>query len=553
MTKKIQRILSFILAVAMVLTVCNFSVFAEVDTTTKHTITINEKTNYHQYKIYQIFGGSITTNTENPSATPELTDIVYGSGVTAGDTAPKAAALAKTIAEDVNRPADPTYYGDEIVKILTDNGVELNETPTTTINYDVNAATEAKYVSGPLSVGYYLIVDSLTGEAADKEDVVISSYIVQILDEDLTVNPKSSVPTVEKTVTDVNDTTGVEVPDQKTADYDIGDLVPFKLVGTLPTNYADYDAYEYIFHDTLSKGLTYDETKSELVVKVGDSVIDSSCYTPNATKNEDGTTALTITFTDLKTAVTDPETTIDKDSQIVVTYKATLNEDAVIGSTGNPNDVYLEFDNNPNGTGKGKTPTDQVIVFTYKTVFNKKDGANDQPLTGADFKLYKLTPAVLPDGATATTIDNLPKGEDVPAGTYLSYNENTYNLVEVTNKDTVTDDTTTFTFNGIDDGTYLLVETKTPAGYNAIAPLPFEVTATHDDTQLTDLVGDGGAELTLTKSDDNASLSADIINNSGSTLPETGGMGTKIFYAVGGVLVVAAGVLLIARRRMRNS
>ena len=545
MTKKIQRILSFILAVAMVLTVCNFSVFAEVDTEAKYQIKISETAQNHKYSVYQIFGGSITTSTE-PEAAAELTDIVYGNGVDVGTTATlTAAALAEAIVNDTSDKTT-TYYGDEIVKILNNNGVTLKETPTATITYNADPEAVEKYVSEKLPVGYYLIVDSLTaadGEEINKENAVVSSYIVRLLDEDLSIAPKSSVPEVHKYVTDVNDSKGETDVDKKTADYDIGDAVPFKLVGTLPTNYEDYTSYSYIFHDTLSKGLTYDADTADLKVFVGgsDTPLAEANYKVNPVTDPDtGITKLDIDFPNLKNIAE-----ITAETNIVVTYNATLNENAVLGSTGNPNEVSLEFSNNPNPTGDGETgttPVDTVIVFTYESVFNKIDGATKDALKGADFTLYKLTYV---EDQTVTPSENLADKA------YYSYNGKIYQLSVIDDsRKSKTNDDTTFTFKGIDDGLYLLVETETPTGYNPIDPLAFEVTAVHDDATLTltSVAAEG-----FTTMANNEGVTTDIENNSGSTLPETGGMGTRIFYAVGGILVVAAGVLLISRRRMRNS
>ena len=121
-----------------------------------------------------------------------------------------------------------------------------------------------------------------------------------------------------------------------------------------------------------------------------------------------------------------------------------------------------------------------------------------------------------------------------------------------------------FTFNGVDDGTYLLVETTTPSGFNSIAPSKFAVEAVHNDGDTpafasvtgTNISGTGLAPITLgpkTKSTDDSTvtgLKTEVINNEGSSLPETGGIGTTIFYVLGAILVVGAGVVLVTRRRM---
>ena len=231
-------------------------------------------------------------------------------------------------------------------------------------------------------------------------------------------------------------------------------------------------------------------------------------------------------------------------SVVTVEFTAVLNENANIGSLGNPNEVYLEYSNNPNkseagdntpGTPDqpdqpdqpedehetGKTPNDVVIVFTYKVVVNKVDNeGNDLP--GAGFTLYK---------------------KDAESGEY----------VELAAVEAGT--ATQFSFVGLDDGEYKLVETDTPQGYNSIEDIEFTVTAEHDilsdNPALTSLSGEAvSGEVTFTPVVSQGSLSTDVVNNKGTTLPETGGMGTSIFYILGSILAVAAVVLLVKKKRM---
>ena len=219
-------------------------------------------------------------------------------------------------------------------------------------------------------------------------------------------------------------------------------------------------------------------------------------------------------------------------SVITVEYESELNSNAVLGSAGNPNKMHLEFSNNPNdeqGGETGETPDDTVIVFTYKTVINKVDGEN-KPLTGAEFTLEKKV-----------------KDDEAEGG----YHWETITVVK-------NEEGTTFTFSGLDDGDYRLTETTTPDGYNTIDPIEFTITAEHDilsdNPALTSLNGNATTgEITFTSNTTDGSLTADVVNQSGATLPETGGMGTTLFYVIGGILVVGAGVLLITKKRMSNS
>ena len=340
----------------------------------------------------------------------------------------------------------------------------------------------------------------------------------------MTANPKSSVPTVEKNVKDTNDSTAETSNWQDSADYDIGDSVPFQLKATLANNVSAYTTYKVVFHDTLSAGLTYND---DAEVYIDGEETDG--FTVSATVNADGTTTLTISCDDVKALGA------GNSSVITVEYTAELNNKATVGSAGNTNKVKLEYSNNPNKSEEGdnetgNTPEDKVVVFTYKTIINKVDGKNNS-LTGAAFKLEKLIKGT--DGAegTWTLVKEFTVDEDNPAST--------------------------FEFSGLDDGAYKLTETVTPAGYNTIDPIEFTITATHTDGDAPNLTVLQGAaavagKITFTSNTTEGSLTADVVNNAGATLPETGGMGTTIFYVVGSILVLGAGVLLVTKKRMSN-
>ena len=344
---------------------------------------------------------------------------------------------------------------------------------------------------------------------------------------------------MQKKVKDINDSTDTTKTDwQDSADYDIGDSIPFRLKATLADNVSSYTTYKVVFHDTLSKGLTYN---GDAKVYIGGT--ETNGFTVTSTVNTDGTTTLTVSCDDVKALGA------GNSSVITVEYTAKLNENAVLGSAGNPNEVYLEYSNNPNKSEKGnnetgETPKDVVIVFTYKTIINKVDSEN-KPLTGAAFKLEKLI-----------------KGKDGAADTWTTVKEFT-----------VDETATSFTFSGLDDGQYKLTETKTPAGYNTIDPIYFVIEATHDETAdaptlktlnayLTDANGNKQTEMKDGESVNidlgtvdltAGSITTTVVNKSGSKLPSTGGIGTTIFYVLGGVLVLAAVVLLVTKKRMSGA
>lgn len=513
--KHIKKLASLLLALVMVL---SLAVTAFADEPTTYSITINNSTAGHTYEAYQIFTGELATN---EAGNKVLSNIVWGSGVSeAGQTAlGDAAAKAETLKTE----ADAKAFAKAVAPYLT------------TAAGSANTVTDGKYVISGLAAGYYLVKDqdgSLTGDAD-----AYTEYIIKVVS-DTTATPKSSVPTVEKKVKDTNDSTGVTSDWQDSADYDIGDSIPFQLKATLANNVSSYTTYKVVFHDALSKGLTYN---NDAKVYIGGT--ETNGFTVTATVNADGTTTLTVSCDDVKALGA------GNSSVITVEYTAKLNENAVLGSAGNPNEVYLEYSNNPNKseTGDnetGNTPKDTVIVFTYKTIINKVDSEN-KPLTGAAFKLEKLI-----------------KGKDGAADTWTTVKEFT-----------VDETTTSFTFSGLDDGQYKLTETKTPVGYNTIDPIYFVIEATHDETAdaptlktlnayLTDANGNKQTEMKDGESvnidlgtvDPTAgSITTTVVNKSGSELPSTGGIGTTIFYVLGGVLVLAAVVLLVTKKRMSGA
>ena len=503
MKKAMKKLMAALLAVAMV---CAMAIpaFADGSSSTstaaviKYTITAPH--NGHTYEIYQIFTGDYDAH--QPSMLANIKWGKNGTG-TAGE------AVEQTVLDDLSRVVSYTSDNDKLTVI--EKYIDLSTAPLVTIT---NGGTANDVVGG-----YYLIKDQ-DGTVPSSE--TYTPYIVSVVC-DITIKPKSNeVPKFTKKLKDTNDTTGVITGWQDSADYDIDDKIPFRLQGTVSKDFDSYKTYYYAFHDVEEKGLTFDP--SSVKVFVGDeetgTKIDASNYTV-VTNPADGCT-FEIVFDDLKNI---PSVTAK--SIITVTYESTLNGNAVLGAQGNVNTAKLEYSNNPRGNGTGTTPWDNVIVFTYKVVVNKVD-QNRQPLEGAEFTLTKK----LKDG----TENVIPM------------------KIDTSNK-------ALFTLSGLDDGVYTLTETVTPAHYNTISPITFTVNADHTitweadprNTVLTSLSGNtASGEITFTHNETDGSLTTDVVNNIGTTLPGTGGIGTTIFYVIGGGLMVAAGILLITKKRMEN-
>lgn len=452
------------------------------------TYTITGPNNGHTYDIYQVFTGDLAEN-------GTLSNVKYG----------KNANASGTVSDDVlNAVVEAGVSGEGAVRTEVEKYADLTGEPFAKVNDGSPTAQ--------VPAGYYLIKDNEAGLPVGGKE---TPYIIVVAGNTVITPKTGDTPTFEKKIKDANDTEGTVSDWQDSADWDMGDAIPFKLEGTVAGDYASYSMYKFIFHDQMEKGLTFNPGSVKVYVD-GTEVTDGFTLTQGTT---DGCT-FEVAFADLKGIEA-----VHAGSKISVEYSATLNEDAVIGSTGNVNKGKLVYSNNPSDAqgGTAETPWDNVIAFTYQVVVNKVTQADDA-LPGAEFTLSKKM-------ADGTTKDIAVAKND--AGT-------------------------TFSFKGLDDGTYVLTETVTPSGYNTIAPITFTVTADHTITWegertsiLTNLTGNAeSGDVSLDANKDAGTLTGNVVNKAGKTLPSTGGMGTTALYAVGGVLVLVAVVLLVAKKRM---
>ena len=519
--KTIKRSIAFVLAMILTLAM-SVTVFAEGEGAKKtFTITVNEAKAGHTYEAYQILKGDLSKSQTT------LSNVGWGTGIQEDkqtDLEPNkdAKAYAEKLSGMQSNSSDLKAEAQKIASALS-----ATIAGSVSVTQD-NAEAE---ITG-LEPGYYLIKDkdgSLTVDEENKEAKAYTEYILNIV-ADTTITPKTDVPSVVKKVKDINDTTGVTTGWQDSADYDIADdddkhhpdYIPFQLTATLPNNVESYNKYYLKFNDTL-KGLDYN---NDAVIKLGDKDV-----TDRFTQSYDAT-AKTLTFTcdDIKAF---GATNSDK---IVVEYTAKLNENAKIGAAGNPNTVYLDFSNNPNNGGegdRGKTPEDKVIVFTYKLKVKKVEKVGDEykPLTGAEFSLFKKV-----------KVDGKDELELVEVKEILSTNP----------------EGTVFEFTGLDDGTYVLRETKTPDGYNSIEDKTFTISAKHDensdDPKLTELTGNPASGSVIDFGvimPEKGELPTDVVNSKGSVLPSTGGAGRVAIYVIGAILVLGGGIVLVTKKRVR--
>lgn len=510
-----KKLLAFILAMMLVLSMASIAV---AEGTTTYTITINPKDSAnHTYEVYQIFTGDVTTDATGATV---LTNVEWGQN-------------KKTNGEDATAVADKLVAGSAKVNDYCD----FASTPIDTIKKVAPATT---YVSKGLVPGYYLIKDK--DNSLKDQDGAYTLLVVKILSENINVTAKSAKPSVDKQVQD-------EVADQdnkatgddgwgESADHALFENFKFKLVATL-TDDAQFDQYENYavkFTDTMSKGVTFVQINS---VKVNGKTVTQDKYECDVKPNQAGG-SWTLTIGNIK----EYATTLAGGATVEVIYTAYLNEEAQKFNAGaeateNKNTVYLEYSNNPNAGGQGdfgKTPEDHVWLFTY-TVNNTKYAntvADANKLAGAGFKLYD---------AAGNEVKLLVK--ETNDGNYLVYDGDANKIPEkyqpLTNNEMITAADGVFNIIGLDNGVYTLKETTVPNGFNKMDDQTITITADHEEIN-----GGSSAKMELSAG---SKMNNDIVNKSGATLPETGGIGTTIFYVLGGVMFAGAALMLVVRRK----
>lgn len=589
--KKARKLTAVLLSLVMLL-----ALVVPASAADTYSITIHNDKTGHTYEAYQIFAGTVSSDEETNGETggPMLGDITWGSGVDG------AALLAALKAADEEKYGACTTAADVAEALGTETATAADAAAFADIAAQHLTATVAGTATAPndggnyiiegLPAGYYLVKDSLQ-EDDNQTGQVLSDYIVQVLG-NVTMEPKDSgIPTLEKKVAEegkgnegkYNQDGGYGTYYNDVADWNIGDSVPFKLIASMPdaAEIAAYDTYSYTFHDTLDPGLTLEQkagedqttfaiyfvnTKNEDPRAEGFQYLDAAKYDVNIDAE---TNSFTIAIDDLKTLMVTtaggqqiPATNYD---YIVIFYDAVLNANAEIGLPGNENTAYLEFSNNPNGDGTGRTEDDKVIVFTYELDGTKVDGADvNTKLADAQFVLLngaKSEAAMVENGKVTGWVKvatEAAAGDVQMPGTYEEWVERygDQNVILTSAADGI------FKIAGLDDGTYFLREIQAPNGYNLLEnDVKLVITAdtangqgwnsgiaTDALTGLTIAVNDGELQPGNT---DTGVVNVTVENNGGATLPETGGMGTTLFYIIGGLLVVGAGILLVVRIRMK--
>lgn len=529
--KKMNKLLALILVLAVALSLAVPAMAAA--STYSVTIVPSAATGVeaHTYEAYQIFSGVLD------STGLKLSEVEWGAGVDAD-------ALLTALAEDPDWAGKVTTStsAQDLADLLADD----DSTTAMLLAFRKIAGANLKDVAASVSTkddagnyvldltatgaGYYLIKDK-DGSLEGTLDTY-TNYMMRVVGQDQ-LHPKSGTTSVDKVIVDGGTATNA-------ADYSIGDTVSFRVTGTLPMNYTVFTTFKYEFSDTMSKGLTYtDGSVKVYLVNAGEKLelvnptSGDAYYTVNHVVNADSTSTLTVTFADLKAVAAAANRTIDPSTAIIMEYNAVLNQDAVIGNAGNPNEAKIIFSNNPYGAGEGETPEDYAWAFTWELDVTKTDDLK-QPLGNAKFVFYR---------------------EKSGTKQYVQLNDDMKVIGWTTDKDQAT--TIVSPANGLmpiiglEADTYYLEEIAAPDGYNLLdGPVTVIISATAGTDKFTELEVKVGLGDVVDGDLDTGIVAGSVENRSGATLPETGGIGTTIFYILGSVMALGAVVLMITRKRM---
>lgn len=520
--------------VASLLNAMPMSVLAAENDT--HTITITNVPGTQSYDAYQVFSGDISANV--------LRNIEWGSGVNRTTLLDKLNLAETTTAREVAEKLDKNEISsDDFAKAVAESLTSVKVTSEA-------GTTEGTAVIKGLQDGYYFVKDS-SAEAAQP-----TRFMLRVVEDDTVAAKIAGIPTHEKKVDEntksvTTNPTVIPQNADKTindvADYNIGDNVPFTIAATVP-NTSSYDKYEFTFNDVMDAGLTLNADSIKVYQIVGDekTVVDSSRVTIKTGEQapRDKTFAVDVVIKN-KTAGANVDT-IAEGAKILIEFTATLNENAVVATpenkVGNENKFTLQYTNNPNTFDKKESDEDKVVVFTYALDINKVDG--DKAADAADRNLVAKFKLKLKDGG------------------YVKVNDDGVVISTTATVDEASVLTTTngiFTVKGLDDGEYELFETEAPAGYNKIDSAiavtlsgntengqTYDKQNTKDSTALSEMTVKLGTATPVVGND------VVIENKKGSSLPETGGMGTTMIYGVGAVMVAGAAVFYVTNKRTRK-
>lgn len=372
-----------------------------------------------------------------------------------------------------------------------------------------------------MDYGYYLIKDVSSNSAAMSDNVITS-----VVKGDVEVTTKKDdAPTLTKKIVDGGSRVDAVVAE-------IGSLVEFEIQASIPENGGE-DSYiidTFVIHDELSANLS---TPEAVTVKIGEDVLTPVDDYTFSTSSLDDSCSFEININKAALQGKDGET-------VTVTYSCEVEDSAVIGSSGNDNIAFLEYDNDPNSNTTHETAHDQVKVYSLQLDVTKENEEGAK-LPNAEFKLFR----------DASCENEIKLTKDPASNEYT---------VDPSGSSTIkTDDTGIFSIIGLSEGTYYLKETVPPSGYalptdaiklDVVPDVPDEIASGTEQLAALEATGAmGESQITVSADATTGVMGLTVVNHDGVRLPETGGMGTYVFYAAGAVIMIAAGVCVVVKRK----
>lgn len=505
--KSIKRIIALLLTAVMTMTM-SVTAFA-ADSGCSLTVNVKGQQDLkgqtiNLYKLFDVTTSQSGNKTNYAYTVNETYKATLAATLNLGNTATNEALVEKV--SGLDKTSVQKFANDFTTKALTQN---LD--PTTTSGKI--AASSKSYTFNDLDAGYYLVYLKCGKE--------IQSSLITVEKETNTVNLKTEAPSITKTA--------------NKATVNIGDVVKYTVTGSVPdtTGYSDYT---YKIHDTLSNGLDFVNDANGTALETGATTVNVTvAFGEGITGEGTAPTAATLDTTNKRKMSLDlsewvKANQINKGKEFTVTYYAKVNKDADVSTK---NNATLEYGNKPGETttttpSEAKTPTYPLDILKTKKDSNEK-------LAGAKFSLYNSdtdatngTNAIKVSGSNGNYVVD-PTSSNTVFESVESIGSEGYNLH----------------VNGLAEGTYYLVETKAPDGFNKLtAPIVVKITKSTDTDANNWTISKDGTDET--------DKIIDVVNSTGSILPSTGGMGTIAFTVVAALLVLGVAVSFIRDRKREN-
>ena len=530
MKRIISCVLAAIVVLAMSLTAFAAESYSITVTNTSDTMSIVGK-KYTAYKLFDLKYDdnkttySYTIKTDNPFYSTAAAKAVLDEYFDFRDIASDAATKTVLVKEAKKDATTKTLSGDDVRKLA--NALE----PYAKGDGAGSATATAESVKIDLTeAGYYIVTGTVKPtDPADSTKEVVSAIILDNADPDATVKPKAGVPTIDKKIIEAAEGEILDSEGQA-AVAKVGSTISYQIDSIVP-DLTGYSKYTFKIGDAISEGLTYDKNSFALTIN-GTTETISPVFA-----SDDKSFTLTIPFGTLKKYA--------KDDKIVLTYDTKVNDKALEYDYEN-NTAKLTYSKSPYTDEENETPEKKTYVLDLNMDLEKiANGDSTQKLDGAQFKLYRVKADKTEEYYKWDATNKVVSWTDIDNADVFETDKNG-NLTQQV--------------RGLDKGTYYLLETKAPQGFNQLKdPVEVVISVQKDDDTVTYSATYGGetadvtngtVDISKVRTSDQPVAIGNISNESGVELPATGGMGTTIFYVLGSILVIGAGLLLVTKRRM---